>query len=321
MGRRSPLRALRAALAAALALALLQGGAAAQAPAAAAQPPAPEAAVAFEAAAAALARGDAAYARRDEGGDEEGRARPEPIADAVAAYDEAVAAAPHALAPRWRLLRALYFSGDFASPTPADADLELDRATTESERAKDLLAAHLGGRAALDELEPEALLAALAPAEVADAGALYFWSAVVWAAWGREHGLVGAVREGLAARIYRDAQVALALDEAIEAGGAHRLLARLHATLPRVPFLSPWVDRAQALPELERALELAPAHPGNRLLYALTLLELAPERRGEALALLEEVAVLEPRADERSEDLAMRRSARERLAEERADGI
>jgi hypothetical protein len=126
------------------------------------------------------------------------------------------------------------------------------------------------------------------------------------------------VREGLAGRIYRDAQAAVALDETIEEGGAHRLLARLHATLPRVLFLSPWVDPSRALPHLERALALSPSHPGNRLLYAFTLLELAPERRGEALALLEELAVLEPRPSERSEDLAMRRSARERLAEERA---
>jgi hypothetical protein len=238
----------------------------------------------------------------------------------VAAYGEAIAAAPDAIAPYWRLVRALYFAADFASSTPTDAARALDRATEESERGKDALAVRVGGRAALDALEPAALRTALAPEELADAGALYFWSGVVWAVWGREHGLLGAVREGLAERIHGDARMALALDEGVEGGGAHRLLARLHATLPRVPFLSPWVDRAQALPELERAVALAPAHPGNRLLYALTLLELAPERRGEALALLEEVAALEPRAGERSEDLAIRRSAREHLAEERAGG-
>lgn len=321
MGRRRAPRALRSALAAALAAAALDAGAAAaQAPAAVALQPA-AAASASDAAAAALALGDAEYARRHEGGDDYGRARPEPIAAAVAAYGEAIAAEPGAIAPRWRLVRAIYFEGDYAAPTPADAGRALDRAISESEQAKDVLAEDLGGRDVLDALEPDALRAALAPEELADVGALYFWSAVAWAAWGREHGLLAAVREGLAGRVYRDAQVALALDEGIEEGGAHRMLARLHATLPRVPFLAPWVDRAQALPELERALALAPDHPGNRLLYALTLLELAPERRAEALDLLEEVAAFEPRAGERSEDLAMRKSARERLSEERARGV
>lgn len=268
----------------------------------------------------AMARGEAAYTGRHEGASADGRARPEPIAAAVAAYAEAVAAAPEALAPRWRLVRALYFAGDFASPIPEEADRHLDRATAESEAAKDALSARLGGRRALDAAEPEALRAALSPADVADAAALYFWSSVAWAAWGREHGVVAAVREGLAGRIYRDATMAGALDEAIEDGGAHRMLARLHATLPRIPFVSGWVDPAQALPELERALEIAPSHPGNRMLYGVTLLELEPERRAEALALLEEAAALEPRPLERTEDLALRRSARERLAEERARG-
>jgi tetratricopeptide (TPR) repeat protein len=305
MGRRAP-----RAFAAALAAAAFAGAAARSAPA---QP--------LGDALLALARGEAAYAARHAGADEAGRARPEPIAEAVDAFADAVAAAPDALAARWRLVRALFFAADFASGTSAEADRQLDRATAEAEAAKDALAARVGGRDALDALEPEALRDALPPEEAAEAASLYFWSAVAWAAWGREHGVLSAVREGLAGRIHRDAQTALVLDETVEEGGPLRLLARLHATLPRVPFLSGWVDPAQSLPALERALEVAPSHPGNRMLYALTLLEQAPERREEALALLEELASLEPRAWERTEDLALRRSARERLAEEgeRAD--
>jgi hypothetical protein len=315
---RRPGLALAAFLAAA---ALAPGATSAQTAAVAAPPPDGAWLADADAAAAALARGDAAWAQRHAGADADGRARPEPIAAAVAAYDEAIAAAPDALAPRWRLVRALYFAGDFASATPADADRALDRATEASERAKDALGRRVGGREVLAELEAEALRAELTPEEVADAAALHFWSAVAWAAWGREHGLVGAVREGLAGRIHRDAEAALVLDEGVEQGGALRLLARLHATLPRIPFVSPWVDPARALPALERALELAPAHPGNRLLYAFTLLELAPERRGDALALLEELAALEPRAEERCEDAALRRAARERLAAERPGDV
>jgi hypothetical protein len=80
-----------------------------------------------------------------------------------------------------------------------------------------------------------------------------------------------------------------------------------------VPFVSGWVDRGQALALIERAYALAPANPGNRLLLALTLLDLAPGRRSEALDLLDQVGRLTPRPSMRIEDLAMRKEARERL--------
>jgi hypothetical protein len=62
---------------------------------------------------------------------------------------------------------------------------------------------------------------------------------------------------------------------------------------------------------------MSPAHPGNRLLLALTLLDLAPERRSEALDLLQQVEGLTPRPSMRVEELAMRKQARERLRAER----
>ena len=92
----------------------------------------------------------------------------------------------------------------------------------------------------------------------------------------------------------------------------------LHAELPRVPFLSGWVDRGKAIPLVERAYAIAPAHPGNPLLLALTLLDLAPERRAEALELLRQVEGVTPRPSMQIEDLFVRRQARERLAGEAA---
>jgi tetratricopeptide (TPR) repeat protein len=114
-------------------------------------------------------------------------------------------------------------------------------------------------------------------------------------------------------------RVAIALDPEYEDGGAFRLLGSLHAKLPRVPWVSGWVDREEAIPLIERAYEIAPQNPGNRLLLAVTLLELAPDRRSEGLELLDEVAQLTPRASMRIEDLAMRRTARDRVGEERSD--
>lgn len=268
----------------------------------------------------AVARGDAAWARRAEGASDDGRAAPGRIGEAIAAYEEAMAAAPEALGPRWRLVRALYFAGEYASPDEAASRARFERATREAEAAQEILGRRAGGRARLDALAPAAVRQALPPEDVGDATALAFWSAIAWGGWAQRSGLLGAVREGVANRIHRGVLVTIALDPTFEEGGAHRLLARLHATLPRVPLFSGWVDREAALPEMERALRVAPDHPGNRVLLALTLLDVAPDRRGEAISLLEAAAVAEPRASERVEDLAIRRTARERLESELGAG-
>jgi TRAP transporter TatT component family protein len=265
----------------------------------------------------ALHRGDAAWERRAEGSDGDGRASRAPIARAIEGYEAAAAEDPEALAPRWKLVRALYFDADFASGSPGEAIRQLDRATREADAALDLLAAQLGVDGSLDSFAPERLASTLSPAARSDAAALFFWSSVAWGAWGQLHGAVDAVRSGVAGRLYHGALAAAALDDSFEEGGAHRLLARIHAQVPRIPFLSGFVDRSRAVPAAERALAIAPGNPGNRYLLALTLLDVAPERREDALRLLEDAAVLEPRSEQLVEDLAMRRAARERLAEER----
>jgi hypothetical protein len=262
-----------------------------------------------------LERGDAAWLRRAEGHDGE-RARPEPVREAIAGYEAAVAASPDALEPRWKLLRALWFAGDFASADP-DAERALyERGIAEAERAFDVLAARVGGREALDAATPDSLRALVPARDAHDAASLYFWSAVNLGAWARSAGLLQAVRAGAAGRLREQTERSIALDPGVEQGGAIRLLSRLHSELPRVPLLSGWVDHALAVPLAERALREYPGHPGNAYLLGLALLAHAPERRGEALGLVERTANLEPRADHVIEDVAIQLAARELLAEE-----
>ena len=293
----------RPASAALLALALLAG---APAPALAEEPDT------------SLARADAAWLRRAEGCDAEGRASRSGAAAIIAAYERAVDAAPAALAPRWKLVRALYFAADFADGEPGEALGQLERATRESDVALDLLAARIGASGSLESFEPKLRSAGLSPEEVVDAAGTFFWSAVAWGAWSQRHGAVDAVRAGVADRLYQGALAVILLDPSFEEGGAHRLLARVHAQVPRIPFLTGWVDPERAVPAAEQALALAPRHPGNRFLLALTLLDVAPERHAEAVRLLEETAQAAPRPDQWVEDLAIRRAARERLARELA---
>jgi tetratricopeptide (TPR) repeat protein len=262
-----------------------------------------------------VARGDSAWASRAET-EREGRPQPGRILEAVSFYESALAARPGSLEVRWKLLRALHFAGDFASLDETDARRSFERAREVSEKGLDLLADRVGSEVRLEEMEAEAIPAQLDATGVtpSDVARLYFWAAINWGAWSRTVGLLSAVRQGVAHRLHRYILITIALEPEYDEGGAFRLLGRLHAELPRVPFVSGWVDREQALPLIERAYTLAPANPGNRLLLALTLLDLAPERRGEALDLLDQVGRLTPRPSMRIEDLAMRKEARDRLS-------
>lgn len=265
-----------------------------------------------------IARGDSAWARRAEG-EREGRPLSGPIREAVGSYESALSARPEGLEARWKLLRALHFAGDFAAPDEEELRRIFDHAREVSEQGLDLLAERLGSRVRLEEMEPEEILGRLTAADVSprEVARLYFWSSINWGAWSRSVGLLSAVRQGVANRIHRYTLITIALEPDYDEGGAFRLLGRLHAELPRVPFVSGWVDRDQSIPLLERAYAMAPDNPGNRLLLAITLLDLAPERHREALDLLKQVEGLTPRPSMRIEDLAMRREARERLAAER----
>jgi tetratricopeptide (TPR) repeat protein len=228
-------------------------------------------------------RGQLATANRTEG--------------AIRAYRSAVTASPRALGPRWKLLRAFHYLVDFTNATESRKEEALNEAIWFVESWVDALDADVGS-----------------PHDLAQ---LYFWSAIVSGTRGQRAGLLTLVREGIATQTHEYALRAVALDPMIERGGVYRLLSRLHGGLPRVPFVSGWVDRRQALPLAERAFEIDPGDPGNRLVLAVTLLERAPERRAEAIELLEGVSRTTPRDALRAEDLAIRKQARERLAEER----
>jgi hypothetical protein len=183
-----------------------------------------------------------------------------------------------------------------------------------------VLAAQVGGPAALADAEPEDLRVRTPAALRRDAAELHFWYAVNLGAWSRIAGLLQAVRTGVANRLHDATLRSLALDSDVEQGGAIRLLSRLHSELPRVPLLSGWVDHARAVPVAERAAADYPQHPGNAYLLGLALLAHAPERRDEARALIEATAALEPRPEQLVEDIATRKDARGELEALRRNG-
>ncbi|MDX1631658.1 MAG: TRAP transporter TatT component family protein [Thermoanaerobaculia bacterium] len=239
-----------------------------------------------------LERGDALWEIRDRDS-EDGWADPEPIAEAIAVYEQAWDRRPESPAVAWRLARALWFQAEYATRDPDRREAILDRATEIAEEGLTQLAVEVGGRERMASAEPEERARLLG--DRAEAAPLYFWGAVVWGVWGEASGKLAAARQGVGDRIRRYAETVIALDETYEHGGGYRVLGRLHAEAPKIPFFTGWVDRERAIRELEEARRRFPDHLLNPLYLAEALLDHRPERASKARELLK--TILETEAD------------------------
>ncbi len=246
-----------------------------------------------------VAAGDAAWERRDEGGSGLQPA-PEPIAEAIAAYQAALATRPDDLELRWKLMRALHFQGDYVLEARDDKRAVFAVGRDLGEGSLDRIAAEFGGRAAFDHLTVEAVIDALRGR--AEAAPTYFWTCVHWGVWGRERGKLAAAREGVANRVRDYAEIVIGLDEAYEDAGGYRIMGRLHFEAPRVPFITGWVDKRKALSSLERAVEIAPDHPLSQLYLAEAIYDSNPARRPDAIARLRRTVEAGPRPERPFED-------------------
>ena len=254
-----------------------------------------------------IARGDAAWARRAEG-HENYRAAPGPIAAAVEAYDEARRTGPRKLEAYWKLLRALQFRAQFATEERERRREIFERGRQIFEEAQEILARKTGGREKLDKMPSKELREVFqGTPEVVP---IYLFGAIHY---GRAFSAIAALRRGVPTHMLRYAEIIIALGPEYEGGAGQRLLAGLHSHAPKIPFLTGWVDRDKAISLLRGALEIDPNHPETRMSLALTLLKHAPEEKQEALAILHELARLEPRPEALLESLSLRRYARELL--------
>jgi tetratricopeptide (TPR) repeat protein len=259
----------------------------------------------------AIARGDAAWNRRAEG-HVGPRARPGPIGEAIAAYEQALKQQPDRLEIYWKLLRAEHFMGDFVAATREQKQAVFGPARAVAEAGLDRLARRLGGRERLDGMAPQA--AARALAGVPEAAAIHLWAAVHWGLWGDNFGRLAAARQGVGERVRRYAEVVIAIDERYEDASGHRVLGRLHTLAPKVPFLTGWIDRDKAVAELRRAVALSPDYPLNSVFLADGLLQYQPAKAAEARQLLRRVVELRPSPEREVEDADAMAQARALLA-------
>ena len=255
----------------------------------------------------ALAEGDAQWARRAEGA-QGPVAEPGPIDRALPVYRRALALAPDSTEARWRLMRALFFRGAFCG-APIDVQKRL------YEEAKGLAEEGVErAERSLGQPKGEARLAALKTHP--ELGPLYFWAGVSWGQWALVKGKVASAWEGAAGKIRDYAQVAIALAPEYEDGGGFILLGRLHDQAPKIPLLTPWVSKAQAIANLRRAIAINRTNSIAMYFLADVLLRREPASAAEARRLLADCAAVEPRPEYRVEDAHYSEMSRQRLAQQ-----
>ncbi|HEY5774710.1 MAG TPA: hypothetical protein VIS57_01380 [Xanthomonadales bacterium] len=258
-----------------------------------------------------VAEGDLAWAQRAQG-QRGSRAAAEPIQNAIDAYTRALEADPENLDARWKLLRAFYFKGEFA----LDNDQER-------------LALYKTGReiAETGTLQIESTYGLgkgmfnMQPFEVANTigdqpavAEFCFWAAANWGLWGQYSGKIISALTGLVNRLRQFAEIMVLMDESVENGGGHRLLGRLHTRVPRIPFMTWWVDRDLAISELRLSLQVDPDSLLSKIFLAEALLKFRPEDKPEALNLLREILESDPHLDRLVEDTRVIEDTRELLA-------
>ncbi len=231
---------------------------------------------------------DAAWAARA-AGSSGGRARVGGIRRVTALLRAELAEEPVSVAARWRLMRALYFEGEYA----ATGEREAKQRFVEGTRVADECLALLRERASdgsprdLSRATPVELVPRLAGDP--DAASAFEWGGVGWGRYALAEGMLAAAREGAAGRIRDLAEAVLRLDPDLDDAAGDRTLGRLHHKTPAIPFLTGWASRTEAIRHLRRAASAAPTSLVNRLFLAEALHDLDSARHDEAVAIAEAV--------------------------------
>ncbi|MES1243127.1 MAG: TRAP transporter TatT component family protein [Acidobacteriota bacterium] len=253
--------------------------------------------------------GDAAWARRAEGHQGE-RAAAGPVDEAIAAYERAVKEKPDRLEAYSKLLRALHYKGDYAVQDREGKQKVFARGREVFEAALAQIGRRTGKK--MDDLTPQQVAAQVK--SIPEATALYTWGAVHWGLWGDVYGRLAAARQGVGDKVRRNGEIALALDERYDQAAPHRVLGRLHTLAPKVPFVTGWVDRDQAVSHLRRAVALAPEDLLNQVYLADALLQHFPDKAAEAKEILRRVLQRKPVPERVVEDERALAEARRLLA-------
>ncbi|MGK2859032.1 MAG: hypothetical protein ACSLFQ_17675 [Thermoanaerobaculia bacterium] len=239
-------------------------------------------------AAAQIATGDENWLLRAEGR-QGAQASAVRIDAAIAAYRAAIAAEPSSLEARWKLARALWFKGKYATSNVETKKTIFLQARGFTQEALTLLEKTLRSRgiAGLEKASNEAV--AKAAREVPHAGDTFYWDSVAWGEWAVAFGKMAAVRQGAADRILHSSTIAMLIDPMIGAGGGERVLGRLHNQTPRVPFVTGWASDKLAVKYLKQSLTREPGDKVTKVFLAEAMVAESSKNKTAAVTLLGEV--------------------------------
>ncbi len=257
-----------------------------------------------------IALGDQAWFQRADG-HQGSRAAAEPIQKAINAYRKALNAEPGNIEARWKLLRAFHFKGEFVLEKNARLDLFIEG----REIAKTgilQIEREYGLSKSLFRMKPGALANAVDNQTVV--GEFFFWGSANWGLWGQYSGKLISALTGVVNKIRLFAETMVLMDDSIENGGAHRLLGRFHTRVPRIPFITWWVDPDLAISELRLSLKVAPDSLLSKIFLAEALLKFRSAETGEAIAILQNIVNSQPDPERLVEDIKVIEDARILLA-------
>jgi hypothetical protein len=231
---------------------------------------------------------DAVWAGRAEGG-HGGHARVAPVRKVLSLLRAELAERPTSIEARWRLLRALYFAGEYASPGVAEAKACFLEAT----HVADDCMTHLrmkameGSSRNLSRATPVELVPRLAGDP--EAASAFEWGGVAWGMYALAEGMLAAAREGVAGRVRDCAEAVIRLAPGLDDAAGDRTLGRLHHKTPSIPLITGWISKQEAIRHLRKAVAVAPTSLVNRLFLAEALRDLDGSSRDEAIAIAEGV--------------------------------
>ena len=145
-------------------------------------------------------------------------------------------------------------------------------------------------------------------------GEFFFWGSANWGLWGQYSGKLISALTGVVNKIRLFAETMVLMDDSIENGGAHRLLGRFHTRVPRIPFITWWVDHDLAISELRLSLKVAPDSLLSKIFLAEALLKFRSGETGEAIAILQNIVNSQPDPERLVEDIKVIEDARVLLA-------
>lgn len=122
-----------------------------------------------------------------------------------------------------------------------------------------------------------------------------FWYGANLGRWAKVHGFVASATSGVAKTLRSLSEEIISLDEKYQGGGGYRILAQVHFHSPKIPILMGWPSDKKAKELIEKAMNISPEHPTNRLLYAEILISF--DRAEEARKHLDYLLQKEPRPE------------------------